>query len=91
MEVQLTPDQEAFVREAVASGRLGGADEAVQQALSLWERRERARIEILTALDESESDLAEGRFSDYTEETLPKLAPELKREARELHRSDSRG
>ena len=82
MEVQLTPDQEAFVRQAIDSGRLHHAEEAVQQALSLWESRERSRIEILGALDEAESDLGAGSFSDYSETSLPRLAEELKREAR---------
>jgi Arc/MetJ-type ribon-helix-helix transcriptional regulator len=35
MEIHLTPDQEAFVRQAVASGRVQNAEEAVEQALLL--------------------------------------------------------
>ena len=91
MEVQLTPDQEAFVRQAIDSGRLPHAEEAVQQALSLWESRERSRVEILCALDEAESDLAVGNFSDYSEESLPRLAQELKREARASLSSGPKG
>ncbi len=87
MEVHLTPDQEAFVREALASGRLHRAEEAVEQALSLWERRERRRAEILAALDLAEGDLEAGRFTDYTDESLSQLAEELKHEARALPRS----
>lgn len=41
MEVRLTPDQEAFVRQAIESGRLPRAEDAVEEALSLWEERER--------------------------------------------------
>jgi len=41
MEVQLTADQRAFGRQAIESGRLQREDEAVQEALSLWEERER--------------------------------------------------
>jgi len=91
MEVQLTPDQEAFVRQAIDSGRLHHAEEAVQQALSLWESRERSRVEILCALDEAESDLGAGNFSDYSEESLPRLAEELKREARASLSSGPKG
>ncbi|HEY0795598.1 MAG TPA: hypothetical protein VGD64_07435 [Acidisarcina sp.] len=88
MEIQLTPDQEAFVRQAIESGRVHHPEEAVQQALLLWEDRERTRAEVLTAFDEAESDLASGNFSDYTEESLPGLGNELKREARgQLHTS----
>ena len=47
MIVHLTPDQKAFVRDAIASGRLHGEEDALREALTLWERRERARAEIL--------------------------------------------
>jgi hypothetical protein len=50
-----------------------------------WEEGERARLELLAALDEAEADLEAGHYSDYTDATLPRLADELKREARELH------
>jgi len=91
MEVQLTPDQEAFVRQAIESGRLHHAEEAVQQALSLWETRERSRLEILSALDEAEADLLAGNFSDYSEEALSRLGEELKREGRASPKSGSEG
>ncbi len=53
MEVQLTPDQRAFVRQAIDSGRLLREEDAVKEALSLWEERERGRAEILAAVDEA--------------------------------------
>ena len=58
MEVQLTPDQKAFIRLAIESGRLHGEEDAVQEALSLWEERERTRAEILAAVDAAEASLA---------------------------------
>jgi Arc/MetJ-type ribon-helix-helix transcriptional regulator len=85
MEIHLTPEQEAFVREAIASGRLSHPENAVEQALSIWVERERNRMEILAALDEAEADLKEGRFTEHSDETLPELAKELKQEARRLH------
>lgn len=88
MEIQLTPAQEAFLRQAIESGRIHHAEEAVQQALSLWEARERGRIEILSALDEAEGDLRTGNFSDYGDDALPRLREELKCEARASHRSE---
>jgi antitoxin ParD1/3/4 len=84
MEVQLTPDQEAFIRKVVASGRYPSVEDAVRDAMARWEEGERARLELLVALDEAEADLEAGRYTDYTDATLPKLAIELKREAREL-------
>jgi putative addiction module CopG family antidote len=85
MEVQLTPDQEAFIRKAVASGRYPSVEDAVRDAMVRWEEGERARLELLAALDEAEADLEAGRYTDYTDATLPRLANELKREARDLH------
>jgi Arc/MetJ-type ribon-helix-helix transcriptional regulator len=83
MDVQLTPDQEVLVQKAIESGRLSREEDAVREALFLWEQRERSRIELLASLDEAEADLAEGRFTDWTNDTLPQLFEELKREARE--------
>ncbi len=60
MEVHLTPDQEAFIRQAIESGRLQHQEDAVKEALALWEERERTRAEILASLDEAEASLARG-------------------------------
>ena len=84
MDVQLTPDQKALVRQAIESGRLTQEEDAVREALALWEERERCRMELLASLDEAEADMAAGRFTTWTDETLPQLAEELKREARAL-------
>ena len=84
MEVQLTPDQEAFIRKAVASGRYPSVEDAVRDAMVRWEEGERARLELLAALDEAEADLEAGRYTDYTDATLPSLAKDLKHEGREL-------
>jgi putative addiction module CopG family antidote len=85
MEVRFTPDpdQEAFIRQAIASGRYRTAEDAVRDAMAHWEQDERARVELPAAFDEAESDLQAGRYADYMDETLPGLADELKREARE--------
>jgi len=80
MKVQLTPDQKAFVRQAIESGRLRHEEDAVKEALSLWEERERRRLEILIAVDKAETSLArgEGRRVTTPEETK-QLADEVKR------------
>lgn len=84
MEVHFTPepDQEAFILKAIASGRYRTAEDAVRDAMGRWEEGERSRAELLAALDEAEADLEAGQYVDYTDETLPKLAQELKDEAR---------
>ncbi|MGH9430532.1 MAG: ribbon-helix-helix domain-containing protein [Terriglobia bacterium] len=88
MEVQLTPDQEALIREAVDSGRYANVEDAVRHAMSRWEESERARLELLAVLDEAEADLQGGRYIDYSDAALPRLADELKREGRDLRQRE---
>jgi putative addiction module CopG family antidote len=82
MEVQLTPDQKAFVRQAIESGRLRREEDAVKEALSLWEERERTRAEILAAIDEAEVSLDGGEGRTITRESMRELAEEVKRRGR---------
>ena len=60
MEIQLTAEQRAFVRQAIETGRYSREEEALQEAMALWERRERRRIEILAAVDQAEASFARG-------------------------------
>ena len=71
MEVQLTDGQKAFVRQAIENGRYRSEEDALHEALSLWEGRERRRAEILAAVDQAEASLArgEGRRITTREET----------------------
>jgi putative addiction module CopG family antidote len=82
MEVQLTPDQKAFVRQAIESGRLAREEDAVKEALSLWEERERRRLEILAAVDEAEASLARGEGRTITQESMRELAENVKQRGR---------
>jgi putative addiction module CopG family antidote len=80
--VQLTPDQQAFVRQAIESGRLHRADDAIKEALSLWEERERTRAEILAAVDEAEDSLARGEGRIITQDSMRELAGQVKQRGR---------
>ncbi len=71
-----------FVRDAVASGRLGSEDDAIREALALWERRERARAEILANLAAAEAALARGEGRAITQESMRELAAEVKQRGR---------
>jgi putative addiction module CopG family antidote len=82
MEVNLTPDQKAFVRHAIESGRLQHEEDAVREALSLWEERERTRAEILAAVDEAETSLAGGVGRTITQESMRELAESVKQRGR---------
>ena len=80
MEVKLTDDQKAFVRQAVESGRYSREEDAMEEAFSLWERRERRRAEILAAVDQAEASFARGEGRRITtQEEAVQLADEIKR------------
>jgi putative addiction module CopG family antidote len=83
MEVHLTPDQEAFAREAIESGRLHRPEDAVEEALRLWEERERKRAEFLATIDEAKASLAGGEGHIITQESVRDLADEVKRRGRQ--------
>ena len=82
MEVQLSPDQEAFVREAIASGRFHRAEDAIKEALLLWEERERKRLELLAAVDQAEASIARGEGRVVSAESMQQLASEIKERGR---------
>lgn len=82
MDVQLTPGQKAFAHRAIESGRLHSEEEAVQEALALWEERERQRVEFLLTLDDAGASLARGEGRVITQESLRQLASEVKERGR---------
>lgn len=68
MNVQLTEDQKALIRKGVETGRYRGEDDAVREAMELWEERERYRAEILASIEMADASIArgEGRILDET-------------------------
>jgi len=56
MKIELTPDQQALVAAAVASGRFDREEDAVLEALVQWEQRERWHAKVL--MDVSDADEA---------------------------------
>jgi Arc/MetJ-type ribon-helix-helix transcriptional regulator len=80
MEVQFSPGQKAFVREAIDSGRISNEAEAITQALLLWEERERQRAEILSAVELAQQSQGRGEGRRITTESkLRQLAEDVKR------------
>jgi len=82
MQVRITPDQEAFIRRAIEAGRFGRAEDAVEEALSLWEERERKRAEFLATLDDAKASIARGEGQVTTQESMRNLATDVKRRGR---------
>jgi putative addiction module CopG family antidote len=73
MQVDLTPAQASFIDLGIQEGRFRNSEEAIREALALWEKRERARIELLASLDSAEQALDAGEGEEYTIETLSSL------------------
>ena len=82
MNVELTPDQRAFVQKAIESGRFTREEEAIAEALALWEQRERRRLEIIAMVEEAEASLARGEGREITEASMKALAEDVKQRGR---------
>lgn len=82
MEIEPTRDQQALIRQAIEAGRLQRPEEAAQEGLSLWEERERRRIEILAAVDSAEASLVRGEGRPITRESMRELAEDVKTRGR---------
>ena len=80
MEVQLTDDQKAFIRDGVQAGRYAREEDVLQEALALWEGRERRRAEMLAAVDQAEASYARGEGRRITTAAeAAQLADDIKR------------
>ncbi|MGP0088425.1 MAG: type II toxin-antitoxin system ParD family antitoxin [Xanthobacteraceae bacterium] len=82
MQIELTPEQQDFVRLALKTGRIQRAEDAVQEAMLLWVERERRRTEILAAVDAAEDSLARGEGTVVTQESMRDLAEDVNRRGR---------
>ena len=82
MNIDLTPDQRAFVQQAIESGRFSREEEAVREAMARWEKRERRRLEIIAMIDEADASLARGEGRVFTKESTPALVDEVKQRLR---------
>jgi Arc/MetJ-type ribon-helix-helix transcriptional regulator len=82
MEVTLTAEQQSFIHLAVADGRLHNEEEAISEALALWEERERGRIAFLATLADARQSLARGEGRELTEDSLRELSASVKERGR---------
>jgi putative addiction module CopG family antidote len=80
VEVDLTPDHEAFIRLSVRNGRFKSPDDAVREAVDLLAKQERnVRDFVQEGLDELEA----GNFEDFTDANLHELFDAVTRRGRE--------
>jgi Arc/MetJ-type ribon-helix-helix transcriptional regulator len=59
MEIELTPEQDSLVSLGIEQGRFRHREDAVRDAMALWEERERAQIELLAELEAGEGSFDE--------------------------------
>ena len=64
-------------------GRFHRAEDAVEEALLLWEERERNRAEFLATLDDAKASLARGEGRIITQQSMRDLAGEVKQRGRD--------
>jgi len=81
VNVSLTPQLEAMIRERVASGRYSDASEVVGEALRLLEEHERLD-HLRSLLAVGEADERTGNLVDYS----PEFMDDIYQEAEELFR-----
>ncbi len=79
MQIELTPAQNSFVELGIQEGRFQSRDEAVRQALALWEKRERERLELMGSLDSAERALDAGEGEEFSPETLGGLVESVRK------------
>jgi Arc/MetJ-type ribon-helix-helix transcriptional regulator len=69
-----------FIRQGIKAGRFRGEEDAVQEAMPLWEERERRRLKILAAVELAEASLARGEWRWITtHEEVMQLTQDIKR------------
>lgn len=82
MNIDLSPDQKAFARRVIESGRLRSEQDAVQEVLTLWEEREQQRTDLILTLDDARASLARGEGRVITQESVQQLARDIKERGR---------
>jgi Arc/MetJ-type ribon-helix-helix transcriptional regulator len=89
MQIDLTPEQQDFVRQAVASGRFERPEDAVQAALTFWIEGERRRSEILAAVDVAKASIDRGEGTEITQASMRALADDIRRRGTPAPKADA--
>jgi putative addiction module CopG family antidote len=82
MQIQLNPEQSSFVDLGIQEGRFRDPEEAMQQALDLWVKRERARLDLLAEIDAGDNSPREYDTVLDSEEEIAKFFAEVDQRGR---------
>ena len=84
MEVVLTPTQESLIDAAVREGRLSGREDAMRQALALWEHEEMERRGLVAMIARADAEIERGEYVEVsTEEEIDALTADVIRRGQE--------
>ena len=78
MNITPSPDQETFIKRAIDAGRYDRPEDAVTEALLLWEDREHRRADLIASLDEADASLDRGEGLDINSQSMRGLAEDTK-------------
>jgi Arc/MetJ-type ribon-helix-helix transcriptional regulator len=79
MDLDLTPEQNTAIRNAISAGRVEDTAQAVREAIALWVDRERRRNDLLSSLVAEEAALARGEGTAITPDAMKDLTAEVMR------------
>ena len=89
MNITLSPGQQSFIQQVIDSGRLGTVEDALAEALVLWEERERKRATLIASLDAAEASLTNADSMVINEGSMRDLANTVKARGRARLAADS--
>ncbi len=78
MQIELTADQSTFIDLGIREGRFRSTEEAIQQALAQWEKRERSRAELLASLELADKEIDAGGGEVYDSGDLSSLVENVR-------------
>ena len=83
MNVSLTPELEKLVQEKVTSGLYQTASEVIREALWLLKERDDRQAALREQIQRGLTQLEQGAYREYTDDTLPELAHDIKQRGRQ--------
>ena len=83
MNVSLTPELEAMIREKVESGRYASASEVVREALRILEANEMALDQLRAEVQKGIDAVNRGETVEFNEHTMERLKQRAMQERRE--------
>jgi antitoxin ParD1/3/4 len=82
MNVSLTPELEKLVQEKVTSGLYQTASEVIREALRLLKERDDQHAALREQIQRGLTQLDQGAYREYTDDTLSELGHEIKQRGR---------